>query len=89
MFSRAVSLETLQHQEHLIAMGSKYKSDFLFAQPTLLSGAARVLDLGGRLDKYNESSDADGIALANDWFMVGEDLKQVLHQATDELFAAV
>lgn len=57
----------------------RYSSDFLFAQPSLLSGAARVLDLFGRFDGYNVSTtpeDADDKALRSDWGVVGQDLKQ-------------
>lgn len=53
------------------------RSDFLFAMPSWLSGAARVLDLAGQFDEYNESRDesaADARALFCDWRIVGESL---------------
>lgn len=31
----------------------------LFARPSFLSGAARLLDLGGTFDRYNLSADGD------------------------------
>lgn len=52
-------------------------TDFLFAQPSWLSGAARTLDLGGTFDRYNVSpspEEADARAIANDWMTVGCDL---------------
>ena len=52
-------------------------SDFLFAKPTFISSMCSVLDLGGTMAMFNESStpeEADILALANDWFMVGQDL---------------
>jgi hypothetical protein len=59
------------------------QSDFLFAAPTFISGAARVLDLYGVFDKYNTSSsalEADSKAILSDWSMVGQDLFWAMHQ---------
>ena len=53
------------------------RTDFLFAMPTWLSGAARTLDLAGQFDDYNESATeqaADARALFGDWRVVGESL---------------
>jgi hypothetical protein len=58
-------------------MGSKVKSDFLFAQPSGLSGCARTIDLFGVFDEYNSSdttTEADAKAIASDWLIVGQDL---------------
>lgn len=52
-------------------------SDFLFANPSLLSGAARLLDFMGLFDFYNVSpteNEADGRATYADWRAVGNDL---------------
>jgi hypothetical protein len=52
-------------------------TEFLFARPSFLGGVARLLDLGGQVDVYNQSatpSEADARALYSDWRMVGEDL---------------
>ena len=35
---------------------NRVKSDFLFAQPSIASGAARVMDLWGQFDAYNDSA---------------------------------
>jgi hypothetical protein len=62
-------------------------SDFLFAHPSFLSGAGRVLDLGGVFDGYNESltpAQADERALRSDWRAVGEDLSEAMRQAPAE-----
>jgi hypothetical protein len=72
-------------------MEKKVKSDFLFAQPSFASGAARVLDLWGVLDDYNISSttlDADGKAIAADWIIVGQDLSDAMEQHESELKVA-
>jgi hypothetical protein len=58
-------------------MNKKVQSDFLFAQPTFASGAARLLDFWGQFDDYNRSetpADADAKAIAADWLLVGQDL---------------
>ena len=59
-------------------MLKRYRSDFLFAQPSFLSGAARVLDVAGGFDDYNSGDDPDMIAIASDWFVLGDDLREVL-----------
>jgi hypothetical protein len=62
-------------------MLKKPQTDFLFAQPSFSSGAARVLDLWGSFDGYNESSsaeEADQIAISNDWAVVGQDIYNAL-----------
>lgn len=52
-------------------------TDFLFAQPSFLTGVARTFDLFGLFDQYNESpspEEADLRALRCDFIMVGQDL---------------
>ncbi len=68
-------------------MNSKYMSgaNSLFAQPSFLSGAARVLDLGGTFDEYNSSDtpeEADARALWGDWKVVGENLGIAIEEVT-------
>jgi len=64
-------------------MHSKGSSDFLFAQPSLTSGIARLLDLYGLFDAYNTSVDADVVALFADWNAVGRDIESAI-QTFDE-----
>ena len=55
-------------------------SDLLFARPSFLEGAARVLDLGSTLNEYNSSltpEQADHLALRNDLQRVGGDARYV------------
>lgn len=57
------------------------RTDFLFAMPSWLSGAARSLDLAGQFDDYNESPTeqaADAKALFADWRVVGESLAEAM-----------
>lgn len=61
-------------------MFKKSQSDFLFAQPSFLSGAARVLDMAGSFDRYNSSDDPDSLAIASDWYVIGGDLRAALEQ---------
>ena len=52
-------------------------SDYLFATPSLLSGAARTLDIWGTFDGYNESltpGQANTRGIYSDWLAVGKDL---------------
>jgi hypothetical protein len=71
-------------------MNKKVQSDFLFAQPSFASGAARVLDLWGALDDYNRSdtpTEADGKAIAADWLVTGQDLGDAIKQEEESKVA--
>ncbi len=60
-------------------------TDFLFAKPTFVSGIGAVIDLGGTMIMFNESSsveEADYLALANDWAMVGKDMHSAMSSVT-------
>jgi hypothetical protein len=53
-------------------------TDYLFARPSFLRGLARVVDMGGRLNRgaYNRSrspAHADTKALLSDWQVVADD----------------
>lgn len=68
-------------------MEKKIQTDFLFAQPSFVSGMARTLDLFGVLDEYNYSSnpsEADAKAMASDWLIVGQDILDVIEQHPEE-----
>jgi len=52
---------------------------YLYASPSFLSGAARLLDFGNTYDTYNHAvtgSQADSLGLLWDWALVGNDLWQ-------------
>lgn len=69
----------------------KAKSDFLFSEPSYLSGVARTLDLWGQYDEYNKSlstAEADQRALASDWIAVGQDLQCAMEELDIEEAAA-
>ena len=62
--------------------------DYFFVAPSALSGAARVLDLGGVTDSgsyviSDTPDEADARALASDWALVGADMMRA-----QERFAA-
>lgn len=63
-------------------------TDFLFAMPSFLRGAAHVLDIGGTLDNYNRSVDgdeADRRALQSDWNAVAGDMWYGVKQIEQEI----
>lgn len=65
-------------------------TDFLFARPSFLSGIARVLDIFGIFDSYNQSrngQEADAIAIRSDWAMVGQDITDACSTFERELQA--
>lgn len=58
------------------------RPDFLVAMPSWLSGSARVLDLAGKFDEYNDSHSieaADAKAIFCDWRMTGETIFDALN----------
>ena len=62
-------------------------SMLLFARPSFVEGASRVLDFGNTLSEYNNSltpEQADAHALSSDWRAVGEDIKQATRQFAQE-----
>lgn len=59
------------------------RTDYLFARPSFLSGVASLFDFAWALNQYIEAStpeEADRIALAVDWGMIGQDLQQAIDQ---------
>jgi len=54
------------------------QSDFLFAQPSFLEGAARILDFDDTLTDYNTSIDPDVIAIRMDWRAVYHDFRMAV-----------
>ena len=55
----------------------------LYSRPSFLSGAARLVDLGGTFDRYQTSASpaqADSRALAQDWQSTGKALRKALRQ---------
>jgi hypothetical protein len=72
-------------------MEKKVNTDFLFAQPSFASGAARIFDLWGQFDDYNISEtplEADTKAIASDWLLVGQDILDSIEQTKSKLNAA-
>lgn len=62
---------------------NKARSDFLFATPSFVSGAARSLDLYCLFDSYNSSSterEADYRATLSDWRVIGQDILSAMRQ---------
>lgn len=58
-------------------------SEFLFARPSLISGAARAFDLMGLFDFYNVSrspKEADARATFADWRAVGNDILWAMNE---------
>lgn len=56
-------------------------STALFANPSFLKGASRVIDLFGYLDEYNYKDtdiEADFEALKRDWCIIGLDIAKAI-----------
>lgn len=63
-------------------------TDLLYARPSFLEGAARVMDLSGALSTYNTSpsgAEADMRALRADWFAVGQDMQRAVEHLRRQL----
>jgi hypothetical protein len=66
------------------------RTDFLFASPSFLTGAGRVMDLGGALEYYNYNfssspEEADARAISSDWEVVGDDLARAVEAVKAKL----
>ncbi len=78
---RQYPLPRLAFQRKLSGAAMGQYSQFLFARPSFLEGAARILDFGDTLSEYNRSpteADADFNALYSDWLAVGDDLRNAV-----------
>ncbi len=63
-------------------------SFFLFAMPSFLGGVARLLDLGGTFNSYNEGvspEEADTVATYVDWLTVGNDIQFAISRIRPEI----
>ncbi|MDH5441999.1 MAG: hypothetical protein OEX08_00115 [Candidatus Nomurabacteria bacterium] len=59
-------------------MGDIYVKNYLFAEPSIFEGVARILDFGNNMSVYNKSSSddvADEKAIFNDWAAIGDDFR--------------
>ena len=65
-------------------MNNRFKTDFLSASSSFLTGMGSVVNLRGHLYDYNSSDDPDQIAIAQDWQMVGQDIRDSLKKAKNE-----
>jgi hypothetical protein len=76
------SADNEDSKDQRIIQSSKWVSkmgSYLYASPSFLSGAARLLDFGNTYDTYNQTvtgSQADSLGLLWDWAAVGDDLWQ-------------
>lgn len=63
-------------------------SNFLFAEPSFTEGVARIFDVGGALQLYNESrnpEEADALALYADWRAVGNEIRHAARKMSRKL----
>lgn len=70
----------------------RYITGFLFSTPSLLSGAGTVINMAGNYYNFNSSnsgSEADQLAISNDFNMIGQDIYDVIDkiQADTSLFS--
>ncbi len=63
---------------------NRFKTDFLCASSTFVRGFGSVLNLRGSFYDYNRSNSPDEIAIAHDWRMIGQDLRDALEKAERE-----
>ncbi|MDR0675795.1 MAG: hypothetical protein LBF97_02000 [Elusimicrobiota bacterium] len=60
-------------------MTKKYKTTYLFYKNNFFIGMATAFNLFGNFFKYNtfeKSEEVDFKAIANDWYMIGQDIKE-------------
>lgn len=62
-------------------------TSYLYATPSFVEGFSRLIDFGGTLEEYNSafsSEQADQIAIASDWLVVGDDIRSAMDLSADE-----
>src|SRR5258706_2402627 len=65
-------------------MNNRFETDFLFDCSSFLKGFGSVLNVGGQFHEYNESNNPDDIAIATDWLIVGQDIRDALERTKAE-----
>jgi hypothetical protein len=65
-------------------MNQRFKTDFLFASSSFAMGFGSVLNFTGNLHDYNTPENPDRIAIANDWRMIGQDIRDAINKAASE-----
>ena len=63
-------------------------SDYLFAQPGFMEGLARMMDVTGVLNQYNQMStpeQADALATWSDWMAVGAEISSAASQMNSQV----
>lgn len=63
---------------------NRFKTGFLCSPSSFLLGLGSVLNVRGQAHEYNASENPDEIAIANDWRMIGQDLRDALERAATE-----
>ena len=61
---------------------------YLFAHPSPVLGLASIIDFGNTLIEYNYANNgeqADYLALRQDWYCVGEDMRIALRASRSEV----
>jgi hypothetical protein len=64
----------------------------LFARASAIEGVGRLIDFTGALNQYNTSDsgdEADRVALAADWYAIGDDLRQAMIAHAKDLLGEV
>jgi hypothetical protein len=74
---KTVSFGRRASKTHVEATMNEEYTMFLYARPSVIEGAARVVDIGGTLNQYNASltpEQADRLAFAADLAAVRQDI---------------
>jgi hypothetical protein len=67
---------------------NKYCSDILFSTPSFVKGMGTVINIWGNYFSFNYSQtpeEADRRALACDWRMVGQDIRNAMEKISQEI----
>jgi hypothetical protein len=61
----------------------RYKTNVLFPKTSLLDGFGSIMNVAGNYFRFNYSEsgeEADNKAIANDWGVVGDDIRNVIQR---------
>jgi hypothetical protein len=66
----------------------KYNTTFLFKRRNRLVGAGSIFNIAGNYFKYNYTKtgeERDRLAIANDWGVIGDDLKKAMDEVAKQI----
>lgn len=69
-----------------------YRTSYLYSRPNYLIGCGSIFNISGKYFLFNYSktdSQADSIAIENDWGVIGQDIKNVIKKKSTKQLESI